>query len=248
MVDLMPYIHSVIESSGVNDGTVTVISRHTTTAITINEWEQRLARDLRTWLLQLAPPDDRSTIGKSAGIRYEHNDIDQRPESDDERQRAQANEFSNPMPTNSHSHRKPECQRLAYHLEQISPSLFSFVRVLCRLQGASRMDGMWMNRTCCSVGAIRSPSMRIRIWPLCCSAAARPSPSVAAALCSGSGSPSCWSMSTAHESAGSVSSAWGSSEHLKHIWVRSSLLFSQPTPGATNRNRAGAVPLGVMLR
>lgn len=89
VVDLMPYIHGALESSGLSDGTVTVISRHTTTAITINEWEQRLARDLRTWLLQLAPPDDRSTIGsKGAGIRYEHNDIDERPESEDERQRA----------------------------------------------------------------------------------------------------------------------------------------------------------------
>jgi len=37
--DLTPSIEALVKSSGVREGTVTVISRHTTTAITINEWE-----------------------------------------------------------------------------------------------------------------------------------------------------------------------------------------------------------------
>ena len=63
VVDLMPYIRSALAASGLRDGSVNVISRHTTTAITINEWESRLVRDIRAWLLRLAPPDDRSAVG-----------------------------------------------------------------------------------------------------------------------------------------------------------------------------------------
>ena len=63
VVDLMPYLRDALAASGLRDGSVNVISRHTTTCITINEWESRLAKDLRGWLLALAPPDDRSTAG-----------------------------------------------------------------------------------------------------------------------------------------------------------------------------------------
>ena len=96
---------------------VNVISRHTTTAVTINEWESRLVRDVRAWLLKLAPPDDRSAIGRDDGTgsssaarirtnrgdavdgtwrvrgtcRYLHNDIHLRPDSDDERERCLEN-------------------------------------------------------------------------------------------------------------------------------------------------------------
>lgn len=91
VVDLMPQIGRVLGASGLREGSINVITRHTTCGITINEWESRLARDLREWLLQLAPPDDRSSIGMGAGVRYQHNDIDLRPESDDERQRCLEN-------------------------------------------------------------------------------------------------------------------------------------------------------------
>ena len=116
VVDLMPHIQGVLESSGLRQGTVNIVSRHTTVAITINEWESRLARDLRSWLLQLAPPDDRSAIGKAhAGVSYEHNDIDARPESADELQRCLDNgwDVTKPdvlgrwraqEPINAHSH------------------------------------------------------------------------------------------------------------------------------------------------
>ena len=116
MVDLMPYIRSVLDASGLVDGSVNVISRHTTTGITINEWESRLADDLKSWLLKLAPPDDRSYIGtEGGGVRYLHNDIDARPDSDDERQRCLENGWNvddpkelqrwrDQEPINAHSH------------------------------------------------------------------------------------------------------------------------------------------------
>lgn len=115
VVDLMPYLRTALASSGLVSGSVNVISRHTTTAITINEWESRLAQDLRRWLLQLAPPDDRSEIGRGAGVSYLHNDIDERPDSNDERQRCLENGWNieNPEelqrwrdqePINAHSH------------------------------------------------------------------------------------------------------------------------------------------------
>jgi thiamine phosphate synthase YjbQ (UPF0047 family) len=45
-----------IAALGVSDGWVNVLSRHTTTAVTINENEARLMDDVRQWLLTLAPP------------------------------------------------------------------------------------------------------------------------------------------------------------------------------------------------
>ena len=116
VVDLMPHVRRVLLASDLRDGSVNVISRHTTTAITINEWESRLARDLRSWLLKLAPPDDRSMIGvPGRGVSYLHNDIDERPESADERQRCLENGWNvddptelarwrNQEPINAHSH------------------------------------------------------------------------------------------------------------------------------------------------
>ena len=116
VVDLMPHIDDVLARTGLRDGTLTVISRHTTTAVTINEWESRLARDLKSWLLQIAPPDERSTIGRrGGGVRYAHNDIDERPESEDERQRCLDNGWAvddpselrrwrDQEPINAHSH------------------------------------------------------------------------------------------------------------------------------------------------
>lgn len=90
--DLTPKIHELLAETGMRSGVVNVISLHTTTAITINEWESRLAEDIKTWLVKLAPPDDRSSIGvPGAGVSYEHNDIDQRPASEAEWQRCKEN-------------------------------------------------------------------------------------------------------------------------------------------------------------
>ena len=114
--DLTPLLNDLLEKSGLRQGTITVISRHTTTAITINEQESRLARDIEQVLLQLVPPDERSeSAAKQAGVRYQHNDIDQRPESDQEAQRCRDNGWDidnaeslqawrDQEPINAHSH------------------------------------------------------------------------------------------------------------------------------------------------
>lgn len=97
-------------------GIVTVISRHTTTAITINERETRLAQDMAQLFLALAPPDERSdSPHKQVGTRYFHNDIDQRPDGNEEWQRCRDNgwDMDSPQqvqrwrdqePINAHSH------------------------------------------------------------------------------------------------------------------------------------------------
>lgn len=77
----MPSIKDAIANSGIKNGFVTVTSQHTTTAIAINENEERLVEDVKTFLTRLIPPDD----------RYLHNDIALRDCPPDE-------------PENAHSH------------------------------------------------------------------------------------------------------------------------------------------------
>ena len=79
--DLMPGIKDAIASSGIKNGFVTVTSQHTTTAIAINENEERLVEDVKTFLNRLIPPGD----------KYLHNDIALRDCPPDE-------------PENAHSH------------------------------------------------------------------------------------------------------------------------------------------------
>jgi thiamine phosphate synthase YjbQ (UPF0047 family) len=114
--DLTPHLNSFIESSGMKNGVLTVISRHTTTAITINELESRLARDVEEFFLKICPPDERSeSKRKKNGVRYLHNDIDQRPDGEDEKQRCRDNgwdidddrelqKWRDQEPINAHSH------------------------------------------------------------------------------------------------------------------------------------------------
>ena len=158
VVDLMPYIHSALEASGMRDGSVNLISRHTTTAITINEWESRLVRDIRAWLLRLAPPDDRSAVGEaSAGVAYLHNDIDTRPESE---ARRFVSRLCRPRVASS-------------PLAPGPPRRAAVPRLLCRRtrsSDASTTGGRLMTRTSCSAGATRSRSTRTATLPLCCSA------------------------------------------------------------------------------
>jgi thiamine phosphate synthase YjbQ (UPF0047 family) len=90
--DLTPTINELLKSSGLAQGTVTIISRHTTTSITINERESRLARDIEQCLVKLVPPDERSSCKAAApGVRYLHNDIDERPESREEKELCREN-------------------------------------------------------------------------------------------------------------------------------------------------------------
>lgn len=70
------YAHAqAITEAGVQEGWVNVVSRHTTTAVTLNECESRLMDDVRQFLLKLAPPS----------YPYLHNDIHLRPATEDVR-------------------------------------------------------------------------------------------------------------------------------------------------------------------
>jgi secondary thiamine-phosphate synthase enzyme len=79
--DVTPQVVAYLAESGVQNGFVTVTSRHTTTALTINENEQRLLQDVKTFLTRLIPPRE----------HYLHNDIHLRDCPPDE-------------PENAHSH------------------------------------------------------------------------------------------------------------------------------------------------
>lgn len=79
--NLMPGIKEIVAGSGIKNGFVTVTSQHTTTAIAINENEERLVEDVKSFLTRLIPPGD----------RYLHNDIGLRDCPPDE-------------PENAHSH------------------------------------------------------------------------------------------------------------------------------------------------
>lgn len=79
--DLMSGIKEAVEKSGIKNGFVTLTSQHTTTAIAINENEERLVADVKTFLNRLIPPTD----------QYLHNDIELRDCPPDE-------------PENAHSH------------------------------------------------------------------------------------------------------------------------------------------------
>jgi len=81
VVNLNVDINNAIEHSGITMGFVIVSSRHTTTAICINEFEERLLSDIKLWLAKLVPVTD----------SYQHNDIAQRDCPPDE-------------PENAHSH------------------------------------------------------------------------------------------------------------------------------------------------
>ncbi len=120
--DLTPTLQQLLAESGMQQGLITVISRHTTTSLTINEWESRLADDIADSLLKLMPPDERSSSPAAIqGVTYKHNDIDLRPfgEADnrdsEEAQRCRENGWNvddpnelrawqDQEPINAHSH------------------------------------------------------------------------------------------------------------------------------------------------
>ena len=63
--DITAVVRETVSRSSVQSGLLTVTSRHTTTALTINEYEPRLLEDVKSYLTRLIPPDD----------AYLHNDI-----------------------------------------------------------------------------------------------------------------------------------------------------------------------------
>jgi len=79
--NITPIIQEKITDSKIKNGHVLLFSRHTTTALAINENEIRLLEDLKVYLRKLAPETD----------KYLHNDLHLRTVPPDE-------------PKNAHSH------------------------------------------------------------------------------------------------------------------------------------------------
>lgn len=65
---ITPLVTAIVQSNGIKSGQVLVFSRHTTTAIAINENEERLLADIIAFLEKLAPKD----------ANYLHNDLEMR--------------------------------------------------------------------------------------------------------------------------------------------------------------------------
>jgi secondary thiamine-phosphate synthase enzyme len=63
--NITPKIQSCLELTSIQNGQVLVFSRHTTTALAINEYEERLLEDVKVYLRKLAPATD----------SYLHNDL-----------------------------------------------------------------------------------------------------------------------------------------------------------------------------
>ena len=79
--NLTPQIQDFLTSTSIKNGQILVFSRHTTTALAINEDEVRLLEDIKMFLQKLAPESD----------SYLHNDLHLRDVPEDE-------------PINAHSH------------------------------------------------------------------------------------------------------------------------------------------------
>ena len=79
--NITPQIEALISSTTIQNGQVIVFSRHTTTALAINENEERLLADIKVYLQKLAPKSE----------CYLHNDLHLRDVPEDE-------------PINAHSH------------------------------------------------------------------------------------------------------------------------------------------------
>lgn len=79
--NVTPQVQAFVERTQISAGQALVFSRHTTTALAVNEFEERLLTDIRHYLKKLAPPGD----------QYLHNDLHLRDVPPDE-------------PENAHSH------------------------------------------------------------------------------------------------------------------------------------------------
>lgn len=83
-IDLTDEIRTIVERSGIRNGWINIQTKHTTTAIIVNENEPLLQEDLRDMLERLAP---------RAG-EYQHNDFSRRVDIPEDE------------PANGHSHCK----------------------------------------------------------------------------------------------------------------------------------------------
>lgn len=67
--DLTAELQGLIDRAGITDGLLVAVGQHTTTALALNENEERLLADLEHFFLELAPPDR----------PWLHNDLHLRP-------------------------------------------------------------------------------------------------------------------------------------------------------------------------
>jgi secondary thiamine-phosphate synthase enzyme len=65
LLDVTDDVAAAVRSTGIRDGIVTIVSRHTTMAVRIQEAEPLLMEDLLTFLRRLAP----------SNVHYQHNDF-----------------------------------------------------------------------------------------------------------------------------------------------------------------------------
>ncbi|WNZ23562.1 YjbQ family protein [Leptolyngbya sp. NK1-12] len=63
--NVTPRIQDFLSQTGIQNGQILVFSRHTTTALAINEYEPRLLEDIKAYLKKLAPTSE----------PYLHNDL-----------------------------------------------------------------------------------------------------------------------------------------------------------------------------
>ncbi len=80
VIDVTEDIRAAVRDGGIGEGMVVITSLHTTVALTVNENEERLLRDMETFFLSVAPPE----------ARYLHNDIHLRDCPPDEPENAHA--------------------------------------------------------------------------------------------------------------------------------------------------------------
>lgn len=82
ILNITSSVQEIISKYHIYHGQVLIFSRHTTTALAINENEPRLLEDIKTYLKKLAPETD----------SYLHNDLELRPNIPEDE------------PRNAHSH------------------------------------------------------------------------------------------------------------------------------------------------
>lgn len=57
VIDITAEVRAALQATGLKEGTVTLLSRHTTACININEKEERLQQDMATFLKRFIPKD-----------------------------------------------------------------------------------------------------------------------------------------------------------------------------------------------
>ena len=93
--DITKDVKAIVDSQNIKEGVVTVLSKHSTVSVCIQEFEPRFVDDARQFLLKLVPPD----------YPYLHNDLEFRVGPDDWPGGDEAwRDFRRTQPVNAHSH------------------------------------------------------------------------------------------------------------------------------------------------